>query len=769
MKYFLKESDERITYSAVKDVEKFRNYAAEILGGDGGMSDSDIKNSIQEIYIDAELVGYIGFSEYEEDGIKMLGIGNFMTIQRGKGHGTKIITDIVETKKSQYDLIYCFVDADNSGAIRLYKKLGQVYDEDGPNDNGQYYVTFYDNGKFQLNEDLTSETSIRSAMQKIYDEYEKYNIDDGNQNCMLCTWALEMQLRGNKDFLPRPVYSPRDVIFSEINGYDIVLGPNKLVFQDKEDIVDEVKARGTGARFYCHVNWSGSTGGHEFLLLNIENEVFIADAQANVLVGINEDREYFDDINFKNSFVVRLDDKEINKETLKYNDDDYIIAWDDELDPKFLEETAKKQSNELYCISQEDLDGQTLEPRVPDNFFTQNGYEDGKTPRVCFTPSVDKCLMAISQKCEGIEFYVFSPEEVPEENIYKPTVEEVPDAEITDETWITCPVKVKKVGKIKVLGDSGLDGHPFNYGDETAELYDWDWEWLEEETKYVLDEDYDEGGFTIEGVETPEDLMAWMNENITYELIDDEYSNSNDIPTKTAEEVLETKKGHCAEQSYLEKEVLNELGYESFLVMVKENNSEKEYGAEGSAHVLLVYKDEDDKFCWFEHSMQHSRGIHKYDSLEELLQSVATQWWRYDKNSDILEVRMMDKYITGVDNWGLAKECYKYPVEYTFDISNNTLESEVPEEFDPPYTAEQIKKEYGEETYNKLKDDPAHQWRMETGLELIHKEPEEKELKRIWANWLLMKPEQKEESDNKSLELFGKTNEENYSELIKEY
>lgn len=135
---------------------------------------------------------------------------------------------------------------------------------------------------------------------------------------------------------------------------------------------------------------------------------------------------------------------------------------------------------ELFFISEDDLDGEILEPRVPDNFFTKNGYEDGETPRVCFTPSVDKCLMAISQKCAGIEFYVFSPEEVSEENIYKPTVEEVPDSEITDEIWITCPVKIKKVGKIKVLGDSGLDGHPFNYGDKTAELYDWDWEWLEE-------------------------------------------------------------------------------------------------------------------------------------------------------------------------------------------------------------------------------------------------------------------------------------------------
>jgi hypothetical protein len=285
----------------------------------------------------------------------------------------------------------------------------------------------------------------------------------------------------------------------------------------------------------------------------------------------------------------------------------------------------------------------------------------------------------------------------------------------------------------------------------------------------ALFEDYDEGGFTIEGVETPEQLMDWMNDNITYELVDDEYSNSNGVPTKTADEVLKTKTGHCAEQSYLEKEVLNELGYESFLVMVKENNSEKEYGAEGSAHVFLVYKDEDGKFCWFEHSMQHSRGIHKYDSLEALLQDVANQWWRYDENSDVLEVRLMNKYITGVDNWGLAKECYKLPVEYTFDISNNILESEVPQEFDPPYDADQIKKEYGEETYNSLKDDPAHQWRMETGLELIHQEPEVDELRRIWANWLLMNDEQKAESDEKSIELFGKTNAEHFGELITAY
>lgn len=181
----------------------------------------------------------------------------------------------------------------------------------------------------------------------------------------------------------------------------------------------------------------------------------------------------------------------------------------------------------------------------------------------------------------------------------------------------------------------------------------------------------------VSNISSPEELMDWMDKNITYELANDNYGAENDPPTKTAQEVLETGTGHCAEQSYLEKEVLDNLGYETLLVMVKENSSKKDYGADGSAHVFLVYK-EGKNYCWFEHSMQHAKGIHKYTSLEALLQDVANQWWRYDKNSDILEVRMMDEAITGVDNWGLAKECYKLPVEYTFNISNNIMESDVP-------------------------------------------------------------------------------------------
>lgn len=86
--------------------------------------------------------------------------------------------------------------------------------------------------------------------------------------------------------------------------------------------------------------------------------------------------------------------------------------------------------------------------------------------------------------------------------------------------------------------------------------------------------------------------------------------------------------------------------------------------------------------------------------------------------------------------------------------------------YDPPYTLAQIKARYPEEIYLKLANNPVHKWRAETGIELIHKEPTNAELERIWKNWQLMSPEQKEISDKKSLELFGVDNATHYQQLM---
>ena len=135
-----------ITYKDISNLDNYKKSANEILGGYGNQSDNTILDNSKEIYIDDKLVGYISFDEFDDvEGYnKVLGIGNFMILERGKGYGTQVLEDLISKYKGEYDLIYCFVDSDNEGAIKLYKKLGTVYDEDGPNDNGQYYVTFYD-------------------------------------------------------------------------------------------------------------------------------------------------------------------------------------------------------------------------------------------------------------------------------------------------------------------------------------------------------------------------------------------------------------------------------------------------------------------------------------------------------------------------------------------------------------------------------------------------------------------------------------------------
>ena len=88
---------------------------------------------------------------------------------------------------------------------------------------------------------------LKTIVDKIAAEVAKYDENDSNQNCLLATWATELQLRG-EDFLPRPVYSPRDPIFN-IKGEELVNNPEHTKIKDKEDVAAKVKAAGNGRIF----------------------------------------------------------------------------------------------------------------------------------------------------------------------------------------------------------------------------------------------------------------------------------------------------------------------------------------------------------------------------------------------------------------------------------------------------------------------------------------------------------------------------------------
>lgn len=141
-----------------------------------------------------------------------------------------------------------------------------------------------------------------------------------------------------------------------------------------------------------------------------------------------------------------------------------------------LSEDGRQMPALIYFLSDRDFDGRVLKPRIPDNFFTRNGFEDSTTKRVSFSTSVEGCLRGLSYNLAGRDFFVHIPaEDCP---LYKPSTDEVPDAEVTGEVWVCSPVRVECIGSIHVECDTGVDGIEFRYGDSTAELYDWEYCWI---------------------------------------------------------------------------------------------------------------------------------------------------------------------------------------------------------------------------------------------------------------------------------------------------
>lgn len=143
----------------------------------------------------------------------------------------------------------------------------------------------------------------------------------------------------------------------------------------------------------------------------------------------------------------------------------------------------------LYHLSAINLDGQTVFPSIPQNFFTKNNFEENETKRICFSTSINGCLKGLSQNIEGKEFFVHVPEG--KFFVFTPSQKYVPDAGITQEKWVMNPVRMFCIGKIKVLR-ARKNGKRFSFhvlpGKEAKEgfsseeeyyafLYEWKWEW----------------------------------------------------------------------------------------------------------------------------------------------------------------------------------------------------------------------------------------------------------------------------------------------------
>ncbi len=335
----------------------------------------------------------------------------------------------------------------------------------------------------------------------------------GNQNCLLCTWCAEIGFRGvNKN--PRPVYSPCDPIF-KVRGENIVRDPMKIIPRGYDNLLEHLAdVSQPFARFYVHVNWKGSRGGHEFLLLKvIDAECYIVDAQAGKVDKLSDTHKYFTDINWENSYLCRLDNKNFNRKLFDtMNDPKMTLPWDPKRDIPYMlreglitkdeaeTELKRAETNEFYKVLKEKLgqtpvqesaigeilngvnpfsnkrvfhisqdghlDGQVFKPRVPEYLDkydpSQDKFEDVENPRVCFSPSIEGCLNAIMvtigrwKTAEKLrEWYVYVPEKPLKEYKHRTNKQlikekKVYDANVTDEIWIEEPVRLKQYGIIRI-------------------------------------------------------------------------------------------------------------------------------------------------------------------------------------------------------------------------------------------------------------------------------------------------------------------------------
>lgn len=226
------------------------------------------------------------------------------------GHIDKVDEDkfMITGKFYKIDEIYRYLRKEHKEALKI------IY----PDRFGQNVVVRESGNS---NRKFANVPSIKAMIKRIYSKTKKEEKSPtGNQNCLLCTWCVETWFRGI-DILPRAVYSPTDKIF-DFEGYDIIKRPTKITIENKDDIKKFILAAGDRSRFYVHFKWKNGNGGHEFLLINIRDEIYLIDAQSNILEKITSPKvsSYFRDVDYEKSFIVRADDKEINISMLKYND-----------------------------------------------------------------------------------------------------------------------------------------------------------------------------------------------------------------------------------------------------------------------------------------------------------------------------------------------------------------------------------------------------------------------------------------------------------------
>ena len=143
----------------------------------------------------------------------------------------------------------------------------------------------------------------------------------------------------------------------------------------------------------------------------------------------------------------------------------------------------------------------------------------------------------------------------------------------------------------------------------------------------------------MDDIKTPEELLNFMSKNIDYGYLGKNnrvyHYNDSDFDSEwyeqyileNSEELVNNSYGNCFDQVEFERDWFLKNGYEikTIYEMVK-----LDYNNVYPTHSFLAYKDNDCWF-WFENADFDNRGIHKFNTFDELLN------YQYEKYVEFLK------------------------------------------------------------------------------------------------------------------------------------
>ena len=158
----------------------------------------------------------------------------------------------------------------------------------------------------------------------------------------------------------------------------------------------------------------------------------------------------------------------------------------------------------------------------------------------------------------------------------------------------------------------------------------------------------------IYDIQTPEELLEYMNENIRYGWLDDDNNEHIDTMkqfrklyrTLSIGEMLVNKLGTCIEQTNLEMMVMDNLNipYKAYCLRSYEDDPRI---VEPKMHCFLIYF-QNGKCYHFEHSNPEERGIHEYNSEEEAMNAILSYYQKRDKGKtrELIEMPQVEPGLT---------------------------------------------------------------------------------------------------------------------------